>query len=400
MSRRGVQVGWLLGLMMSIGPGCRSFNEGGLRRAQPLSPDSTADLGIRDLISRHNEAAGLVRSVKVSDLSVTVQSYQTEGGKTREPFFANTKGVLQVERPKNLRMILRNPGLTGDDAADIGSNPQEFWMANGMQREILVGRYDQIRADPLSASIQPEWILEVLALQPIASSASIRSGPKPGTYTITERRSSGANVDWLKETVMSSADGRIVEHRLLSADRKTVLAQASVKGYQDVSVDEGRPESASTPPTVSIPRSIVLKLPEVADLSLTLKGVHLNPDEGFAAEAFQRPDPEGRRYAVRDIREMMGEPDRRFAASEPDPSSPVIEVEGPPPRRRTTRSSDPDPAPTRPIGLRSSPESDAPPIPSLSESSRLWETPLPTAPREPKDIQPSRLAPPVPIREG
>ncbi len=227
MAARCVRVGCVLGLALAIGPGCRSFNQGGLRRPEPLTPDATADLGIRDQIERHNVAARQVDAVQVVDLAVSVQSYQTESGGTREPFFANTGGVLNVERPKNLRLILsRN---VGGEVADIGSNPNEFWMSNAMKREMLVGRYDQIRADPLSASIQPEWILEVLGLQPIAPDAEVKAGPKPGTYTIIERRTGGPGVEWIKETVMTASTGEIVEHRLLSRDRKELLAQATIR---------------------------------------------------------------------------------------------------------------------------------------------------------------------------
>ncbi len=153
-----------------------------------------------------------------------------------------------------------------------------------------------------------------------------------------------------------------------------------------MAVAEVGADSATTPPSVSIPRTIELKMPEVAELSLTLRGVKLNPSQKFQPAQFERPSLEqlqDMRYTIRDIRSLMGPVDNRFAAQDSarETAGPVIEVEGPPVRRGTVRLADPDPSPTRPISRRSTfGDVEAPRIPSREESSRLWETPLPSPP--------------------
>ena len=74
--------------------------------------------------------------------------------------------VLVLERPRNLKVDLRKPGMA---VADIGSNDLEFWFANDMAREMIVGQYAQTEgfADPMLASVRPDWVFEILGLEPM-----------------------------------------------------------------------------------------------------------------------------------------------------------------------------------------------------------------------------------------
>lgn len=334
MSRRLLMLGLLLGPMLAAAPGCRSLQQGSLRGSQgglaALNPRTAT---VRDHIARHNELAARVDALKVSDLDVQVKAYQMANGRERQPFFANTGGVLMVQRPKNLKLNLRRS--VGGEVADIGSNPQEFWMSNAMDRQMLVGRYDQVEGDPLAAAIQPEWILEILNLQPISPDAAIEKGKTPGTFVLKERRPAGAGQVWTKETLLSETDGRLLEHALYTQDKK-LIARASVKKYREVSLPGGDPATA-TAEKVSVPQSLTLEIPGMVDLALSLNDIEVNPPEkAFPPSVFVRPTKENEGYALVDIREVMAAQGGKQLAVESGGSS----VEPPRPSS-TVRLSDP-----------------------------------------------------------
>lgn len=354
MPRRSIPKLMLLGGLLIAGPGCRSFHQGGLRGPELTGEAPVATLTLKEQIDRHNTQVAQVSSAKVPDMTVEVASYQTAGGRERATFMAaNLSGVLMVERPRNARLQLRHPAK--GEVADIGSNSQEFWMSDSMNKQIVVGRYEQMQADPMAAAFQPEWILEILGLQPISPKATPTKGKVAGTYLLTEKRAGAGGQTLTKETVINEADGRILEHTLKDSNGK-VIARAVVKGQHPIPVVDG---DAAAGPTIEVAQSVELDVPNFAKLQIRFDDAKLNPSSGFSAEAFVRPTMENQGYALHDIREVMAAGDRSVASAEPAPEEPAPAT--PARRSRAVRFSDPSNDSASAVDLRSSLESSRAP---------------------------------------
>src|SRR4029079_17384665 len=82
----------------------------------------------------------------------------------------------------------------GKDAADIGSNPTEFWTWNGDEKVLYYCSYDALKTRnvALPFPVQPEWVLEVLGmatLNPNGNFSVSEFNPKqpPPTFNLVER---------------------------------------------------------------------------------------------------------------------------------------------------------------------------------------------------------------------
>jgi hypothetical protein len=337
MSRSTAAISLILLLAASAGPGCRSFQGNLLRRdlAQaPPKPEQPDPAELVRLVSlEHDRRAGLVQALKVSNLNIQVDAFTDQAGRSRSMFLGGTaEGVLVMERPRNLRIQLKKP--LGMSVADIGSNDEQFWFANDLSHEMIVGNYAQVEgfADPFLASVRPDWIFEVLGLEPIADDAAIERGDSDSTLTIVEARTLPNGVVMVKESVLSVVEQRIVEHRLYSEGRKELLASARVE--QPISVPVGPPDGASPPPTIEIPRVVRLTIPNVAELKMTLSsGIVSNPTDDFAAmTTFEQPETQG--YQLVDVLQLAGEPGSSLASV--SPASTPVPPPIPPPSSSTT----------------------------------------------------------------
>ena len=277
-----------LGLALVAGAGCRSFDGGRLRRgaAPPVADaEMPSDQEIVDRVAQaHADRARRVESLKVTDLVVDVETYQRADGRSRSPmlFTGRIGGFMVLERPRNLRISLKHPAMLGT-LADLGSNAQEFWFSNDRSQEMVEGTYAETAgyADPLLASIRPDWVFEVLGLMPIDPQARIEADDDPETILLTERR--GA---LRKETVISVLQQRVVEHRLYDGEGN-LIAQARLGKPRLVAVE------TPTPTQVPLPEEVRFTIPQVADLTLELNRVAANPANPAAADAFVKPEKPG-----------------------------------------------------------------------------------------------------------
>lgn len=290
-----------LGLALVAGSGCRSFDGGRLRRgaAPPVADaEMPSDQEIVDRVAQaHAERARQVESLKVSELTVDVETYQQANGRSRSPilFTARIDGFMLLERPRNLRINLKH-AMMFSPLADFGSNAEEFWFSNDRSREMIEGTYAETTdyADPLLASIRPDWVFEVLGLMPIAPQARIEADDDPETILLTERR--GA---LRKETVISVLQQRVVEHRLYDGDGN-LIARARLGKPRLVALE------TPTPTQIPLPEEVQFTIPQVASLTLEVKKASANPADPFDAAAFVKPDMEALGYQVYNIREYAG----------------------------------------------------------------------------------------------
>jgi hypothetical protein len=279
--------------------GCRSFGQGGLRRNEGPRPSESAGFAVSSLIREHNENATRVDGLKATDLRVTVQTYSVNGRQRRLLFTGGTEGYLLAERPKNFRMVLRKTAM--GNVADLGSNSGQFWFSNNQTREVVVGDPVDAGSSPLAASIQPDWIFEVMGLATIDPGARVEQQDS-STVRLSERRQVGGQ-SLVKETVLDARTGLVREHRLYTAGRKQLLASAVVhENYQRIALGT---EGSADGGVVLLPKTIELKIPDMAELTVNLDGVEVNP-ASFASSAFEFPAQETRDFAQLDVRDVLG----------------------------------------------------------------------------------------------
>jgi hypothetical protein len=116
---------------------------------------------VAEVINR-NDA---VKQLHTNSATITlVSSPQVKG-----PGFGMSRlsASLAVERPQRLRMQVRIP-LSADNAVDLGSNEDQFWMRvpGGRQPQLFLARHDEFAEQPHRnlLPIDPVWLIDALGL--------------------------------------------------------------------------------------------------------------------------------------------------------------------------------------------------------------------------------------------
>lgn len=364
MSRSSALTVLLLGLVALTSSGCRSFQGSFRNREVAQLPSDRIDKPdpaeiVRTVAHDHERRAQLVQSLKVAELNIRIANYRDQRGRERSPFVgAAAGGVLVIERPRNLRVKLSKP--PGMAVADIGSNDQEFWFANDLQNEMVVGNYEQTEgfADPMLASIRPDWIFEVLGLEPLPADLEIVPGESDATITLVEQRRLANGSSMVKESVVSVAEQRIIEHRLYTEGRRELIAKARVEKPETIRLPSNG--SDEPPVTIQLPRIVHLTVPEMAELTMYLGGIKPNPNDDFVANTtFDLPPKEG--YDVVNILQLSGANGAKLADHSQEPAQDLSRqpersvTAAAPSRSATTRGASSD---DRAPGALSLPRSD------------------------------------------
>lgn len=359
MSRSSAAIVLMLGLVTLTSSGCRSF-QGNFRNRDLAQlptdriekPDPSAI--VRTIALDHERRSQLVQSLKVADLNIKIDNYRDQGGRDRSPFLgAVTSGVMVMERPRNLRVTLRKP--PGMAVADIGSNDREFWFANDLQNEMIVGNYAETEgiADPMLASIRPDWIFEVLGLEPLPDDLEVTPGESDATITLVEQRRLANGSTMVKESVVSIAEQRIVEHRLYTEGRQELIARARVERPETIRLPSNGDDEP--PVTIQLPRIVRLTVPDMAELTMMLGSIKPNPPDDFVANTtFDRPTRDG--YVVVDVLRLSGANGATLADQSQEPAQDLSRQ----PQRVATAapSRSPSPSDERAPGSLSLPRSD------------------------------------------
>ena len=236
--------------MLAAG-GCRTAGVDRLARPSPLPPSVSTTA--YQLLADHNRNAERIESIEATP-AVTLTGGGTSGG---------ADGKLHVERPRNFKLVLR-AALT--EVANVGSNDDEFWIwfkdRSTKEKAIYYCNYDESGESPLSTTLQPQWILEALGLRVVseeeAKKIRVSRGSDPGTLVLSEVVKTAGGESLLKETVLSATNRRIVEQRIYTSDKRTLLAHAEAKaGFQDYPIASTEPGKAIE--TVYLPKKIRLE---------------------------------------------------------------------------------------------------------------------------------------------
>lgn len=282
-------------LLLGTATGCRTGGLGDLSKREILPSRTTWKA--EELLSRHNANARKVQSLEAFP-SITVN----------KQFVAGLSGKLALERPRNFNLTLDS--TMAGKVANIGSNDQEFWfwIKDSEPRAVFYCNYDESGQSPLASSLQPDWIVESLGLQEITSEslveAQVKPGAEPGTLVVSQNSVATTGPAFYKETVVSESTRRILEQRIYSADKKTLLARATVSDHQRVELPS---PAGETPSAVELPKKLRLEwTQEKLILEVVLGKVKVNPvfAEGRRAALFAKPLIEG--YAEVNLAEREG----------------------------------------------------------------------------------------------
>jgi len=316
----------LVAALVFAATGCRTAGVSNLAQRDPAPVRARESAA--ELLTEHNRNAEKVQSLEASP---------SISGSNRSRLFPGASGRLAFERPRNFRLQI-SAGFS--EAADIGSNDEEFWFwfKDSPQKAVYYAKYDEAGASPLAAGLQPDWIVEAMGLRVIPETESSRMTVAPGTsdptaVVLTLREKTPRGVEYVKEIVLAEATHRIREQRVYSAGKKALLAQAVVSGYDDYAAGEAVGK-------VFLPRKLQLRLSQdKTALDVTMSEVVVNQFNPARRQArFSEPQ---RNCARLNMAEQAG-----LASGEPagaEPSSPPTSVRETMPAPPRVKLSDPAP---------------------------------------------------------
>ncbi len=268
--------------------GCHAGNSGTLA-SKAEGPQTKDNITVDRFIADYNRNAAAVRSLQAEP------GIEVTGEK-----IGKLNGQLAFERSKNFRLELSYGIHT--QVADIGSNDTGFWFwVSGDKKDnaIYVCDYEHIQDTQLAVTLQPDWIIEAMGLREFterdAATIDSRPGDTPTTMILTQIRKDPRSREkvFTKETVIDVEKGYILEHKLYSGMKKTLLSRATVIRYMPP-----RP----LPPTEANPEGLKVILPaqfrlewieEKFSMVVTMNPnkVKINPaiDASARAELFSEP---------------------------------------------------------------------------------------------------------------
>jgi hypothetical protein len=297
---RAISLG-LMAVCVSAASGCRTAGVGDLTRPEPALAAGSANVAA--ILAEHNRNAERIQVIRAKpDLTATIR--ENGKGDTRAPL----SGRLALEQPRNFKLLLYHSASL-KPMGDIGSNDNEywFWINEKTQKTIYYCNYEDAEANPQAVAFQPDWIKEAMGLRVIpedeASQITVKPG-EPGTLVLIHQPHKAGGKAYTRVTILDKTNHQILEHRLLSADQKTLLARAEVpEGYQSV-IDSSATEGGAA--TVLIPKRLRLHwVQEGLELDVALRDVQVNNplSQSKREQLFIEPQL-GKGYARKNLAEL------------------------------------------------------------------------------------------------
>jgi len=325
--------------------GCRTVGTGSIAQRRPpdLRPRPTFDLDT--FVAEHNENAGRIQSLRAKPAITATMGPPNHARSHR------VDGRLALNRPRSFELQLYR---LGTNYADIGSNDEKFWfwVQNENDRSVYYCNHDDLGSTTLGVAYQPEWIVEAMGLKPItadeAAHVEIRPGPQPGTTALSFPPSRSGGQDFRRVMIVSDQTHKVREFRVVSADGRTLLAQATIKKHANFPAmdrDSGEPPKSDGPGvTCSLPENVVLEWKqEQLSLDVVLENVEVNHTFKVADRRviFVEPTPPGcARVNLAEVarqKETQGTTAVRESIPVPESSSPARSI--PPLQIRTSQTS-------------------------------------------------------------
>ena len=274
-----VRRSWIVAAFSILaGAGCHAGRP--QRVTNPDPPINRADIPAARYIEQHNQNAELVLGLEARP---RIQVIRGDGKAER----GRANGNLALEGERNFSLDMN---VLGRKVADIGSNEKGFWfwVSEDPSKSIYVCDYENIDSCQLAITLQPDWILEAMGLRRYtadeARKISATTGTTPGTIVLTQIRKDPRGNTYTKETIINEATSRIMEHRLYSGYKKTLLANAVVTNYLAIAVPKtgNEVDPAAATLTAQIPENFKLNWKSIEGqegfgLDITMNDVKLNP---------------------------------------------------------------------------------------------------------------------------
>ncbi|WP_337176878.1 hypothetical protein [Paludisphaera sp.] len=229
--------------------GCRAAGSPRTNRP-PAAPDIQASsFQLDEFVREHNRNARLIQTINAKP-SITVSMASPEGGK---PVGGGLDGRLLVSQPHDFKLLVQRPVTTGN-VADIGSNEHEFWfwVKENADKGIYRCAYDDLAQSNLKATYQPDWIVTAMGLKPItreeAASARITPGDRPGLSVVKLPPSRDPAAAYVREMIVDEKANRLVGFRAYDRDGKTLLGEATIQKYYDVTLKADADAEPGTDP--------------------------------------------------------------------------------------------------------------------------------------------------------
>lgn len=325
--------------------GCRTVGTGSIAHNRPpdLRPRPSFDLDA--FVAEHNQNAERIQSLRAKP-AITATMGPPDRARSHR-----VDGRLAMNRPRSFELQLYR---LGTNYADIGSNDEKFWfwVQNEKDRSVYYCNHDDLASTTLGVAYQPEWIVEAMGLKSItadeAALVNLSPGPQPGTTALSFPPSRSGSQDYRRVMIVSDQTRKVREFRVLSADGKNLLAQATIKKYADfpaTKTDSGEPPKSDGPAApCTLPENVVLEWKrEQLSLDVVLESVEVN--HTFKASdrraIFVEPTPPGcARVNLADVaRQKDEEGTTAVRESIPIPESPSPPRSVPPLQIRTSQTS-------------------------------------------------------------
>lgn len=264
--------------------GCVLLNN---RQPQPTpKPLAQRAVDLTEFVAEHNRNAEQIESLKARP-SIGIAGRRLRG---------HTDGHLAMQRPRDFKLEMDAPG--GGKKADIGSNDEKFWfwVQNDEDKSIYWCNYADLKSSELPITFQPDWIVEALGLKPIspeeAAAIKVREGPERGTTTLILPPVQNKADTYSRVMVIWNDTFRIKEYRIFAGDRRTLLAQALIKGYKEHEIDSGQTKSGGK---CYLPDQIQFDWKkEGLALDVAIQDVTINRlDPAVASKIFVEPNIQG-----------------------------------------------------------------------------------------------------------
>ena len=305
--------------------GCRTAGVGNLAADSPRLPSLVDNMSAEELLAQHNANAEKVFSIEAQpSMTVTTNGRQSPG----------LSSHLALERPKNLKLQLDS---MGGKEADLGSNDSEFWfwVKRNDARTVFFCNYDENGDSPLTSSMQPDWIIEAMGLRAIPTDEiakmTVKKGDNPGEAVLSMRQTTPQGMDVVREMVISETTKQVRAYRLMSADKKQLLADATIDEYGYYNLPATGSSDAGG--TVYLPKRMRLNwIQERISLDVQMKrDVKINSkiDAKRRASLFMEPDG----LARVDLAKQAGiDPKTNSAKLDPNATTTRDTLSPPPPR--------------------------------------------------------------------
>jgi hypothetical protein len=304
----------LLAMLAILGAaGCRTASNDAMVRGRPPQIRPEAGFDLEEFVAEHNRNAARIRSLEARP-SIGVKigpPGQTQGG--------GVDGKLVLERPRNFKLVLSS---TLSNLADIGSNNERFWFwfQNKKDKSVYICDYADLNTTSLAVTYQPDWIAEALGLKAItadeAARIRVRPGTQPGTSVLTFPATNTGGQSYARVMIVSDQTHKVNEFRVFAPDGKTMIAQATIKKYDDFPAggpeasrptgpEPGRPSGSET---CYVPVKFTLEWKReflVLDVTLPPRSIEINKFNPTRRTAlFVEPTPSG--YAPVNLAEVAG----------------------------------------------------------------------------------------------